>query len=68
MKIHASKIKCPECGCAEISQEYDGFGYSLLPSIFNQPDDDSTNVPIWCNCPNCGCGVMFSSVWEEFEI
>ena len=68
MKIQSSKIKCPVCGCSEIRNEYDGFGYSLLPSIFNQADDDSPNVPIWDYCPSCGCGVMFNSVWKEFVV
>ena len=67
MKIF-SKIKCPVCGCTEIYSEYNGFGYNLLPCIFNQLDDDNPNVPIWCNCPSCGCGIMFSSVWEEFAV
>jgi len=64
MKIQSLKIKCPVCGCVEIRHEYDGFGFSLLPNIFNPNDDE--NVPIWCYCPSCGCGIMFSSVWEEF--
>ena len=68
MKIHTSKIKCSVCGCSEIHHEYDRFSYNLLPSIFDQTDDDNPNVPIWCYCPSCGCGIMFASVWEEVAV